>query len=394
MKSFQHFFHSLKRNTAGKRYLPFVDGIRFMAIMPVIILHANERLQRYASQMPQLSYFESELSYLVSRGAVGVMIFFALSGFILSLPFARQYSSFSYKTYLTRRLTRLEPPYIFWMTIFALILLFKEQIAISEISGNYFASIFYVHNIVFNEFSIINPVAWSLEVEIQYYLVAPFLAMFYFGQTNIKSRRALLICLTISFVVAQHKLGWQYLPNKAFILGQLQHFLVGLLMADLYVNAPNWHKKKSILWDVIGVASILTLMFTWTEELGKSLAFMVAMVGFFAAALKGKLFHKMLSFSWIAIIGGMCYTIYLTHLPLLELVYSLIGKIGYSSPYWLQLSISLLVAIPMVLLSSMIFYKYIEQPFMLKGALDQLKNNLINGLTKMKGRLFTKMNQL
>lgn len=372
MKRLAQFFGSLKRDTAGKRYLPFVDGIRFMAIIPVVILHASERLERYV--VAPTPGFEQELAYVISRGAVGVMIFFALSGFILSLPFAKHYASFGYKTYLTRRLTRLEPPYIFWMTLFAFVFLMKSQLGFLDVSGHYLASIFYVHNIVYGEFSTINPVAWSLEVEIQYYLLAPFLAMFYFRMADMKARRLLLVSLTVLFIIAQHLNGWQLLPIRASILGQLQHFMVGLLMADVYVNAPEWHKKKNLLWDLIGLISMLTIMFTWTEELGKSLLFMLGLTGLFAATLKGKIFNSILTYQWVAIIGGMCYTIYLTHLPLLELIYSFIGKIGYSSPYWVQLTISLIIAIPLVVLSSMIFYKYIEQPFMRKGALNKIKS--------------------
>jgi peptidoglycan/LPS O-acetylase OafA/YrhL len=82
------------------------------------------------------------------------------------------------------------------------------------------------------------------------------------------------------------------------------------------------------------------------------------------ASWKGRLFNQFLSITWVAIIGGMCYTTYLTHLPLLELAYSFIGNFGYSSGYLGQLSISLILVLPMILLSSMIFYRWIEQPFM------------------------------
>ncbi|OEK00904.1 hypothetical protein BFP97_04985 [Roseivirga sp. 4D4] len=365
---FARFFKSLKRDTSGKQYLAFVDGIRFIAIIPVVILHANERLQRYVINPDTLSSAEQQLSYLISRGAIGVMIFFALSGFILSLPFAKRTKSFHYKDYLKRRLTRLEPPYIFWMTLFGLILFFQSGIPLETIGQHYLASIFYVHNQLFGEFSIINPVAWSLEVEVQYYLIAPFIAIFYFKLEDIRSRHALLLSMIALFIIYQHAFSWQILPLRASILGQLQHFLIGMFMADVYANNKNWHNQKSYGFDLIGIGSIVLMMFTWTEELGKSLIFSIGMIGFFAACLKGRLTYKFLTHSWVSIIGGMCYTIYLTHLPLLELVYSLIGRFGYSSPYWLQLSISLILILPMVLLSSMIFYKCIEQPFMKKEA--------------------------
>lgn len=383
--SFNRFFQSLQRNTSGKRYLPFVDGIRFLAIMPVVILHANERLLRYVVEEIALSHWEAELSFLISRGAVGVMIFFALSGFILSLPFAKDNYPFKYKTYLNKRLTRLEPPYIFWMSFFALIYLFQSGIGIDELAGHYLASIFYVHNQAFGEFSIINPVAWSLEVEIQFYLLAPFLAKFYFQQPDKGARRSLLLVSTVLFIVYQHVFGWQYLPTKASILGHLQHFLVGLLMADIYVNESDWHSRKNYAFDLIGLISIPVLMFTWTEEMGKSIIFTAALIALFTGFLKGKVFNQFLTKPWIAIIGGMCYTIYLTHLPLLELTYSLIGKIGYSSSYWLQLTISLSIAIPLVLLSSMIFYKCIEQPFMSQDKLKSLMNTWREKIHRTKG---------
>ncbi len=373
---FARFFKSLTRETAGKKYLPFVDGIRFMAIIPVVILHANERLQRYVVAPETLSLGEQQLSHLISRGAIGVMIFFALSGFILSLPFAKRTKSFHYKDYLKRRLTRLEPPYIFWMTLFGLILFFQSGIPLETIGQHYLASIFYVHNQLFGEFSIINPVAWSLEVEIQYYLIAPFIAIFYFKLEDIKSRRALLLSILALFIIYQHVFSWQILPLSASILGQLQHFLIGMFMADIYANEEGWHKRKSYRYDLIGIGSIILMMFTWAEELGKSFVFSIGMIGFFAACFKGRLTHRFLSHPWPSTIGGMCYTIYLTHLPLLELVYSLIGRFGYSSPYWLQLSISLMVALPVILLSSMIFYKYIEQPFMKQEALNRLAKTI------------------
>ena len=106
------------------------------------------------------------------------------------------------------------------------------------------------------------------------------------------------------------------------------------------------------------------MAYTWTEEFGKTLMMNGALLVLFLAAIKGRYFAKLLSLKWITIIGGMCYTIYLIHLPLLELLYSFIGSFGQSTSWSLQLSISLIIALPLVLLSSMIGYKTIEQPFM------------------------------
>ena len=370
----QWLLKNLKRPNSGRAYLPFVDGIRFVAILPVVILHANERFLRYVYGEHNLEGATEQVSYLISRGAIGVMIFFALSGFVLALPFAKGSSNgpFSYKKYFTRRLERLEPPYIFWMSLFALVLFLKSNIPFEQLAGHYFSSIFYVHNIVYADFPIINPVAWSLEVEIQYYLLAPFLAIGYFSMKAVVKRRLMLIGFTALFIVAQHLLGWQFQPFRASLLGQLQHFLIGLFAADLFVHSKNWLAAKHRAYDLLGVISFAIMMFTWTDDIEKALLFSVALCGFFLSTLKGRSIPQILSFKWIPVIGGMCYTIYLTHLPLLELFYSFIAKIGYSTTYFLGLTISLSIALAMVLLSSIIFYRVIERPFMKKDGMSQV----------------------
>ncbi|WP_420386817.1 acyltransferase family protein [Roseivirga sp.] len=362
----------LTRPQNGNSYLAFVDGIRFVAILPVVLLHANERFLRYVYGEENLNAAGEQISYLISRGAIGVMIFFALSGFVLALPLARQQYSFSYKKYFTRRLERLEPPYIFWMSLFAIIFLFKSGMGLDELAGHYFSSIFYVHNLVYSDFPIINPVAWSLEVEIQYYLIAPFVAILYFNQRDTLLRRVLLALGLLFFIVYQHVFGWQFQPFRASILGQLQHFLIGLLAADLYANSKEWIKTKHWKYDLLGISSVVVMMFTWTDDLEKALFFSLALMMFFISTFKGRTIHAVLSYRWIPVIGGMCYTIYLTHLPLLELIYSFIGKFGYSTTYLSGLTISLIVALPIILFSSIVFYLVIERPFMKKDGFHQL----------------------
>lgn len=366
---FKKYIHSLQRSTASGRFIPFVDGLRFLAIMPVVIQHASERLVKYhvVTVSPGL---ESQAHFLLSRGAIGVFIFFALSGFILSLPFADTTRPFSYKSYLGRRLTRLEPPFIFWMTLFGLILLIRSAMPVNELAGHWLASLFYSHTLVYGEFSIINPVAWSLEVEIQYYLLAPFIAQCYFRQKDAYFRRSGLIIFLVLFLVWQHALGWHLFPLKASLLGQLQHFLIGMLMADLYKNETDWVQKKQLIWDFLAPVALLVMAYTWTEELGKTLLMNAALAVLFLSTFKGKYFPRFLSLKWLTIIGGMCYTIYLIHLPLLEMLYSFIDSFGHSTSWSGQLSISLLIALPVILLSSMIAYKVVEQPFMKRRTLS------------------------
>lgn len=355
-------FQNLIRRPQNGKFIPFLDGMRFLAIVPVILQHANERLHKYGT-FPDLSEGEQWLSFLISRGTVGVFLFFAISGFILSLPFAQGRTRESYSEYLKRRLFRIEPPFLLWITVFALVLLIKGDYPGGELVRHFLATITYTHQFFYGDYSIINPVAWSLEVEIQFYLLAPFLASAYFGIRHVAERRAVLIWGIFCYVIFQHAVGWHLMPFKASLLGQLPHFLIGMLAADLYTR-PLKSFRTSYLWDALFPVLVLTLAFTWTEELGKMLLFEAALLLVFIASIYGKILRKFLSLSWVVIIGGMCYSLYLIHLPMLEGFYLLVGKFGQWSGYIGQLSITLSIALPMILFSGVIAYRWIEQPFM------------------------------
>ncbi|TDK44203.1 acyltransferase family protein [Algoriphagus formosus] len=354
----------LIRKPQSGKFLPVLDGLRFLAIVPVILQHANERLFKYG-EIGLLSGWEEFLSFFISRGTIGVFLFFAISGFILSLPFAQNRQQEPYGSYIKRRLIRIEPPFLLWMSFFAIILLIKEDYPGKELLGHFLASITYTHQLFYGEYSIINPVAWSLEVEIQYYLIAPFLAKFYFNIQNVMARRWAFGYLIFAYLLFQHGMGWHLMPFKASLLGQLPHFLIGMLAADFFTNPVL--KGKSFLWDLFFPGLVLLLAFTWTEELWKSILFEMGLLGVFFTAFYGKIIPKILSNNWVVIIGGMCYSLYLTHLPLLEGFYLFIGKFGHWSGYFGQLSISLIIVLPIIFLCGVIAYRWIEQPFMTKA---------------------------
>ncbi len=265
--------------------------------------------------------------------------------------------------YLKRRWSRIEPPFIFWMSFCAIILLVIQMYPVKTILWHFLATITYTHQLFFQEYSIINPVAWSLEVEIQFYLLAPFIAMGYFRLKSVNKRRLGMLLFIVFWVVIQNLLGWNLHPWKATLFGQLPHFMVGILAADLFKFPVKWIQQFK-LWDILFPLLLLTLAFTWTEELVKSLVFEISLLGLFLSIIYGKYTRKLLSISWISIIGGMCYTLYLMHLPLLEAFYSFIGRFGQWSGYFGQLSISLIIILPIIFLCSVIAFRWIEQPFM------------------------------
>ncbi|MBY0308523.1 MAG: acyltransferase family protein, partial [Phycisphaerales bacterium] len=112
-----------------------------------------------------------------SLGFFGVQLFFAISGFILAVPFARSAlvttdRRVSLRQYFLRRVTRLEPPYIFNLLVLAALLVAVKHEPVVQTLRHLLASIFYFHYYVYGEGSTINGVAWSLEIEVQFYILA------------------------------------------------------------------------------------------------------------------------------------------------------------------------------------------------------------------------------
>src|SRR2546421_3270894 len=88
------------------------------------------------------------------------------------------------------------------------------------------ASAFYVHNIVYHEFSSINPVAWSLEIEVQFYILAPLLACVFLIR-NKSMRRATLFVIAVALSQA-YKLAARFAPHMPeTLLNYLPLFLMG-----------------------------------------------------------------------------------------------------------------------------------------------------------------------
>jgi len=365
----QQIPQKLRRHTGNKRYISEVDGLRFLAILPVMIQHLGERLIRSFPAEFSTPIVEDQLAFAVSRGSVGVFLFFAISGFILTLPFAKAHLKGSnaptYKTYLKKRLFRIEPPYIIWMCFFFLVLIVRGVYDFSELFPHLVSSLFYSHNIIYGSYSYINPVAWSLEVEIQFYLLAPFLIALFYQIKKGTTRQVILVTSILGYVSVQHYFGWMFFPYKATLLGQLQHFLVGILLADVYLTkgfARFWKNKYG--WDVLAIVCFVTMMYTWTEEYWKSLVFAVALTLLFVSIFNGKILSRIFTNSWITMIGGMCYTIYLIHLPLMELQMQLTGSWVITNYYLVNLLVQLAVGLPIILLIAGFFYYWMERPFM------------------------------
>lgn len=174
------------RIISSGKFIPEIDGLRFIAIFSVFMFHLSGFIVAKDQTQYKTTYDFDWLTALLSRGHLGVPIFFIISGFILAKPFANFYlkdgKKIKLKDFYIRRITRIEPPYFIVMTALLLGMIFVvKKIPPIETLKSYLSSMTYTHNFFYGEGVLpkLNAVAWSLEVEIQFYILSPFFALIF-----------------------------------------------------------------------------------------------------------------------------------------------------------------------------------------------------------------------
>ena len=367
-----NIYNKFRRITTNQLYFPEIDGIRFLAITLVLLFHSHG----YFVSKSNIQFSDNPASYhllnaLLRHGDRGVQLFFVLSGFILCLPFAHHYinngKKVSLKKYYLRRLTRLEPPYFIAMTAIFLLAVAMQVRPISVLFPSWLASLVYSHNIIFHHAPYITVVAWSLEIEIQFYLLAPLL--FRLLMLPKITRRIILCATSIAFIVLQHF----YTPPFLYIYSSVQFFLTGILLADIYVSG-----EASGLFNkpfMIPIAAIILISLGYLPVRSSFYAILIFpfLIGFlYYIILKNEVMKKLFSYKFIPIIGGMCYSIYLLHYTIISIAGRLTLHFQITGYYLPNLLLQIiLLGIPVLVFSS-VFYYYIERPFMSSKWLDLL----------------------
>lgn len=365
----------LQRKTSGGNFIPEIDGLRFFAIFTVLIFHLNTAYSRelaidWTEYLPTASFMN--LGWWIVRMDLGVKVFFGISGFILAVPFILQYhyngKIVSLKQYFIRRLTRLEPPFIITLVLFAGVHIYVLNEDPELIQSHFWASLFYLHTIIYEMPSIINPVTWSLETEVQFYVLIPFLSSLLFIKKSKKVLTVLLVFFLIilsvwakNYIYTNSTPGWDY---TVFVF--LSNFLTGFLFALTYLKFKSFFKIKSFWFDLLGLISVFTLFYFYKpqSDMINNLIFNTSIYLLFISTFKGKVFNKFFTTPIIYLVGGMCYTIYLIHYPFFHLLVKFSKYLLLSESYLINLSIQMLIGIPVAILVSIFFFVLIEKPCM------------------------------
>ncbi|MCF3111900.1 acyltransferase [Niabella sp. CC-SYL272] len=353
-------FDKLRRVTSATRYLPFIDGLRFFAILPVVLVHTVDFYEAHAFKISDTALYKNiHLASIIGNADTSVLLFFMISGFILGMPFARGYMGKmplrGLKNYYLRRLTRLEPPYLLLLTLlFILNVYLLHNFSFEALFPHYVASFFYVHDIVYKSHSFLNFVFWSLEIEVQFYLLAPLLVAVF--KLKPLYRRLILLAAILVFSVFNSLYRMPFLS----IINYLQFFLAGFFVLDIYLTT---RRQGSVVFDLL--ATVFFLLF-WTSTVTREAMILpFLLMAFFLTVIHSKVWVKILSVPSIAIIGGMCYSIYMIHYPVMVFVMNRLRLLTpFFDNFYADFFIKLLLCLLAVGLAGATYFVVVEKPFM------------------------------
>lgn len=349
--------------TSGRRFIPEIDGLRFIAIAVVVLHHS--RVVRLFPHPEEAG----RLNDLLEIGRHGVQLFFVISGFLLALPFARTRlcggRPVSVKTYFYRRLTRLEPPYVLLLLIAYVLFVAAHGRGDLSLWKNLLAGLVYQHSSITGEANVLFMPAWSLEVEVQFYVLTPLLT-WVFAIRPQALRRATLVAALVGAAALSAVVPPSVSRYHLSVLGNFQYFFAGYLLADLFIVDWKEQLTRSSRWDLVTIGGwpLLVLLFLsggWAAHVLSPLL----VLALYVAALRGKVTSWAVSRPAITAIGGMCYTIYLVHSFVLgamsRVAQPLLPAGAAFATRWL---VYLAVALPAVLLVSAIYFVVVERPCM------------------------------
>ena len=365
----------LARETSGAPIITQLDVIRFVAIGLVILHHTRAYYRGYGPVADDLGW----VSHFAALSNGGVQLFFVISGCVLGIPFARHHlageATPRLGRYFLRRLTRLEPPYLINLLLwFGLLIVMKGKSA-AELLPHLLASMTYTHNLVYGTMSEINAVAWSLEVEVQFYLVMPLLARLLANKTAWK-RRASFVLLA---AVGAYFDSMPAFRIQASLLSQIPYFSAGIILADLYVSGAleQGRRLSRTMFDLAGLFALCAMLPVF--GMGGGLPTLMTAALFLlliVASFKGGIARWFGTRPWLAAIGGTCYTAYLYHFMFISRTRPVVSQIDVGGSFGASLVVTFVLLSIMTFVLCGALFVITERPFMRREWTDRVAKRL------------------
>jgi peptidoglycan/LPS O-acetylase OafA/YrhL len=334
-------------------YRADIDGLRALAILPVVLFHAD---------VPGFG-----------GGYVGVDVFFVISGYLITSIIVRELDtgSFSLMNFYERRVRRILPA--LFVTLLATALLASlmlypreaKDYARSLVAATlFFSSIFfYQKSGYFDLEAERQPLlhTWSLSVEEIFYIFFPPLMLLLWRHCRRQAFGWVLVIAVLSLSGATLALGADPGSPAAFYLPPFRawELMIGVLVALNPWRLPHFPGFANLL-SLVGLAMIAFPVFFYSSNtVFPGVAALLPCGGAALILLGGQrrpsVVGRFLSWRPLVILGLISYSLYLWHWPVFVYGRIWIGAAPGLGQAWLLIGISLTLAV--------LSWRFVERPF-------------------------------
>ncbi|MFX6113789.1 acyltransferase [Acinetobacter baumannii] len=342
-------------------YRKDIDGLRTLAVLPVIFFHAG------------LGIF--------SGGFVGVDIFFVISGYLITTIILEELKNdkFSIITFYDRRARRILPA-LFAVMLFCLICgyftmmpdeyknLGQSLVATSFFSNNVLLALTTGYWDLVSEFKPLLH-TWSLGVEEQYYIIIPLLLLLAWKFFKNKILLMFSLIFISSFVFANWFVNVS--PNVAFYILPTRAWeialggIVAVLLNRNLIKNENFATNNIL--SLLGLILICISIFAFDSSvLSPSYYLLIPTIGtslIIIFSTEKTIAYRILSIKPIVFIGLLSYSLYLWHQP----IFAFLRIYSIEEPN----TSTFLYSIILIFAISYLSLKYIEAPFRNKNIISR-----------------------
>ncbi|WP_082377043.1 acyltransferase family protein [Chryseobacterium indologenes] len=329
---------------------------RFLAAMAIVISHFNKDMFLY-----KIDY----ISNIFLKANVGVSYFFILSGFIMIIAYHKK-EKIEYVNYYKNRFARIYPLYVLGLVLYLVTRYSKFNITDS------FLYLFGLQSWIPGKAMILNFPGWSISVEFLFYLLFPLLYNHFYSKKN----KTIWVAAGVIWIVSQvfshlyeaspsykgpHTESHEFLYY--FPLMHINEFLVGNLAGIFFIR--NFKQKNYDIPVILIFAAILLAMIFVPLFYHNGLMALLFIPLIILISGNNGFLTKLFSLKPLEYLGEASYAVYITHIPVLYILREVLRT------YYLDSDTIFLIYIPVLIMTSILFYQFIEKP--LRDYLKRLK---------------------
>jgi len=297
-------------------YRADIDGLRAVAVLAVIASHLPEKF--------------------LPSGFLGVDVFFAISGFVVTASLMSQRRTQLVRLYvgfLARRVKRLMPALALCVAVTGFVVLATDpfprhstQTGLAALFGFANVVLFFFELDYFSPSAVFNAFThtWSLGVEEQFYVVFPMFAWLFYFRTHTDSFKALAIATTLGGLMSVAMFAWLYGDHQAaaFFLMPARIWELGI-GALVFLGSRRMRSRQ--LQDLLrrlapfSLAALIVVFFTPEEHTMPATIVAVGLTGLLLAGTDHSLAARVLMLKPVVYVGRISYSLYLWHWPIIAL---------------------------------------------------------------------------